>query len=354
VAAEGRWQPCSHGSYHPVAVDVTGFWRPRLQGCPTTHYHAAAGKALPAIPLGLIARVGTVGGQRLGLPVALVRAAAGDPRPKTQARLLVQAAVQQCAPDEVLVLDAGFGVALLQEEGAARYVVRVAKNSTFRRASPPPYGGRGRRPTRGALVRPLARTYKGRTRAATPPDEVASWAEDGVLVRAEVWRGLILPDAAPGAPTITVIAIHDPRYRDPLLLATSLPLSVAAQEVRALYGDRWAVEQLPLVAKQLLGAARQFVHAPQTCQRLPELTLIAGAILSYAAATTPPIPTGYWDRRPQPTAGRLRRALARMPFPTDFPLPAHLRVKRVRTDHLAAGFWGQRGRDRLTQVTVAA
>src|SRR5205823_3369772 len=98
--------------------------------------------------LGLIARVGTVGAQRLGLPVALVRAAAGDPRPKTQARLLGHAAVQPCAPDEVLVLDAGFGGALLQEEGAARSVVRVAKNSTFRRASPPPYAGRGRRPTR--------------------------------------------------------------------------------------------------------------------------------------------------------------------------------------------------------------
>ncbi len=39
---------------HPV--DVTAFWRPRLQGCPTVHYHAAAGRALPAIPLGLIAR----------------------------------------------------------------------------------------------------------------------------------------------------------------------------------------------------------------------------------------------------------------------------------------------------------
>ena len=56
VVAEGRWQPHTHGGYRPVAVDVTAFWRPRLQGCPTVHYHAAAGRALPAIPLGLIAR----------------------------------------------------------------------------------------------------------------------------------------------------------------------------------------------------------------------------------------------------------------------------------------------------------
>ncbi len=45
---------------------------------------------------------------------------------------------------------------------------------------------------------------------------------------------------------------------------------------------------------------------PETCQRLPELAL-AGAVLSYAAATAPAVPTGFWDRRPQPTPGRLPR-----------------------------------------------
>jgi hypothetical protein len=102
------------------------------------------------------------------------------------------------------------------------------------------------------------------------------------------------------------------------------------------------VEQLPLAAKQMLGAARQFVHARETCQRLPELALLAGAILSYVAATTPATPTGFWDRRPQPTPGRLRRLLARTPFPHDFPLPARIREKAAVTSHLRTGFWGQR------------
>ncbi len=105
-----------------------------------------------------------------------------------------------------------------------------------------------------------------------------------------------------------------------------------------------AVEQLPLAAKQMLGAARAFVHAPETCQRLPELTLLAGAILSYSAASSPAIPTGFWDRRPHPTPGRLRRALARYPFPHDVPLPARLRRKAAITAHLPTGFWGQRRR----------
>src|SRR3954464_13824500 len=83
VRAEGRWQACRHGGYRPVAVDVTGFWRPRLRGCPTSHYHGAAGRALPAIPVGLVARVGSVGAQRLARPLAFVRADAEEPQAGT-------------------------------------------------------------------------------------------------------------------------------------------------------------------------------------------------------------------------------------------------------------------------------
>lgn len=344
VQDEGRWQAQTHGGYRPVAVDVTGFWRPRLRACPTTHYHGAAGKALPAIPLGLIARVGCVGAQRLAVPLAVVRADPADPRPSTHARLLVRAAAARCAADEVLVLDAGFGVALLQEEGASRYVVRLAKNATFRRATPPSYGGRGRPATRGVTVRPLPRTYRGRALPATPPDAVATWPEEAHLLRAEVWRDLVLADAGTDSPTFAVVAIHDPRHRDPLLLAT--PLALTPQQARDCYRDRWPVEQLPLAAKQMVGAARQFVHAPETCQRLPELALLAGAVLSYAAATTPAIPTGFWDRHPQPTPGRLRRALAHAPFPHDYPLPTRIRAKAAVTAHLPKGFWHQRRQQR--------
>jgi len=350
VVAEGRWQPHTHGGYRPVAVDVTAFWRPRLQACPTVHYHAEAGRALPAIPLGLIARVGSVGGQRLALPLAMVRADTDDPRPGTQERLLVRAAVAQGAADDAVVLDAGFGVALLQEEGATRYVVRCAKNSVFRRATAPSYGGRGRPATRGALVRPLPRTDKGRAIPATPPDRTETWDEDGVTLRADIWTDLMLSTGAAEAkaeanrPTFSVVAVYDPRYREPLLLASSL--AVMARVLHELYHDRWPVEQRPLAAKQMLGTARAFVHAPETCQRLPALALLAGAILSYGAATSPASPTGFWDRRPQPTPGRLRRALARAPFPHDFPLPACIRTKKARTDHLPTGFWGQRRRRR--------
>lgn len=342
VEQEHRWQAHEHEGYRPVAVDVTGFWRPRLRGCPTVHYDGRVGKALPAIPSGIVARVGSVGGQRLGVPLALVRADPADPSPAAHERALVRAAVAVLDERDVPVLDAGFGVRRLQEAGATTYVVREAKNVTARRAQPPPYPGRGRPATRGEVVRPLARAYRGRLIPATPPDQVETWQEGEAMVRAEGWDDLVLPDAAPGSPTFRIVAIHDSRWSEPLLLAS--PLALAPRALRNLYLDRWPVEQLPLAGKQLLGAARQFVSAPETCQRLPELALLAGSVLTYAAATEPPVPTGFWDRRPRPTPGRLRRVLARAIFPTDFPLPARIREKASVTDHLPKGFWGQRRR----------
>src|SRR5687767_548347 len=346
VEAEGFWQPHRHGGYQPVAVDITGFWRPRLQGCPTSHYNATAGKAVPAIPLGIIARVGSVGQQRFGLPRALVRAAPDDPSPSAHRRALLKRSVELQQPTEILVTDREFTVGQLQAAGATVWVTRLLKNMTARRAEAPAYRGWGRPPTYGDLVRPLARRRKEQEIPATPPDQATTWTEHGSdgdrTLRAEQWTGLVLPDAAPGSPTFTVVAIYDPAYAEPLLVAT--PLDLTPPVLRELYRDRWPVEQLPLAAKQMLGAARQFVHEQETCQRFPELALLAGAVLTYAAATSPAVPTGSWDRQPRRTPGRLRRVLGQASFPTDFPVPERLRRKVAVTDHLPKGWWGQRRR----------
>jgi hypothetical protein len=349
VVGEGLWQPRRHAGYQALAADITGFWRPHLRDCPTRHYRADAGKALPAIPLGLIGRVGEAGGQRLAVLQAVVRADPTDPRPSTQNRHVLERAVALQAAGDALVVDAGFGVRLVLAVGATAWVARERKNFTARRATPPPYAGHGRPPSRGALVRPLARCYRGRLLAATPPDATVTWEEAGQVVRAECWQALVLPDAPAGQPSFDVWAIHDPTYPQPWLLVTPLPLP--ARAVRDLYRDRWPVEQVPLAAKQLLGAARQFVHAPETCQRWPEVSLLAGTIVSYVAATLPAVPTGFWDRRPRPTPGRLRRWLTCCPFPHTFPFPERVREKRSVTAHLPMGYWGQR-RARSTPAAI--
>jgi hypothetical protein len=346
VHAEGSWQPRRHGGYCPVACDLVGFFRPRLQGCVSRHYLAAAGKALPAIPVGIAARIGAVGEQRLALPCRLLRADPADPSEAALQRRLLAETCPALADDEVLVCDGGFPLSQLLEAGAPRFLVRGAKNFTARRAKRPAYAGRGRPHLYGEVVRPLPRTYKGRTVAATPRDREETWQEDGYLVRACFWEELVLRDGKPGEPTFTGIVIHDPRYPDPLLLLTNLAISGAV--ALALYRDRWPIEQVPLSGKQMLGAQRQYVFAPESRQRLPELVLLAGSILSYLAATSPAVPTGFWDRRPRATPGRLRRVRSWAPLPEEAALPGRMRKKASPTAHLPKGVVGHRRQRRCS------
>lgn len=342
VLEQEQWQAHQYDGYYAKAVDLTAYWRPTLRGCLTKHYYPPADKALPAVVLGVIARVGSVNGQRVAIVTHLVRADPDDPSEATLQAAVVRQAAETLAEDEIPVFDAGFKIRELQAAKLPRYVVRLAKNFTARRNVLPAYKGHGRRPEYGELVRPLARTRKGKYIPATPPDRVKTWAENGIEFRAEFWDNLVLPDVKvhPHNPTFNVVAVYDPRYQDPWLLACPLQLSGAASH--GLYRDRWPVEQVPLAAKQMLGGARQFVFAPESCQRLPELNLLAGSIVTYLAATLPAVPTGFWDRNPKPTPGRLRRLLARTPFPKTYPLPERHREKNSVFDHLPKGVLGHR------------
>ncbi|MEK7816631.1 MAG: hypothetical protein AAB281_00085, partial [Actinomycetota bacterium] len=337
VQEQGHWQASSYEGYKPIAVDLTAYWRPTLRGWLSKHYHALAGKALPAVVVGILARVGRVQGQRVAILTHLVQTDPADPSQASLQRALLQKVSQTLAQDEIPVCDAGFKIGQLQGAGLSRYVVRLAKNFTARRNELLSAKARGRPAEYGEVVRPLSRTRKGRSLPATPPHRVETWIEHDTVFRAEFWDHLVLPEVKvhPDNATFTVTAIHDPRFQEPWLLACPLLLSGAA--LRGLYRDRWPVEQVPLAAKQMLGGARQFVSAPESCQRLPELNLLAGAITTYLAATLPAAPTGFWDRQPKPTPGRLRRLLARTPFPQSYPLPEQLRKKDSVFDHLPKG-----------------
>jgi hypothetical protein len=229
--------------------------------------------------------------------------------------------------DEILVVDAGIKISDLQEAEIERYEVRLAMNFTGRRNYLPEHF-RGRKPKYGALVRPLPRTYKDKTLEATTPDETYTWVENERELRAEIWRDLVLNKTEPNETnkTFDVYAIYDPDF-----------LKLKPESVRAIYKDRWPVEQIPLSAKQMVGAQRQFVHNTESVQRLPELALLAGSILSFLAATVPAIPTGFWDRDPKRTPGRLRRTLIGRPFPKDATFSGQLREKKSATAHLPKG-----------------
>lgn len=322
--------------YLPITVDVTAFWRPTLKTAPSKHYHPAAQRALPAVIMGLAGEVGEINGQRLALPRTIERVHARD---GSEGRLwadLLKQVGKGLDDKEIAVVDAGVKISGLQTADIQRYVVRLATNFTARRNFLPDHR-RGRKPTYGAVVRPLPRQHKGKTKSATLPDDCAFWELNGRTIRVEMWRDLVLPKTVPndGNPTIDVYAFHDPAFKHPWLLASSVKLKF--ESVHAIYTDRWPVEQIPLSAKQMLGAHRQFVHTPESVQRLPELALLAGSILSFLAATFPPLPVGFWDRQPKATPGRFRRALLGQPFPKDVPLSGQLREKHSVTAHLPKG-----------------
>jgi hypothetical protein len=82
--------------------------------CLTKHYYPPADKALPAVVLGVIARVGSVNGQRVAIVTHLVRADPDDPSEATLQAAVVRQAAETLAEDEIPVFDAGFKIRELQ------------------------------------------------------------------------------------------------------------------------------------------------------------------------------------------------------------------------------------------------
>ena len=217
VQQEGVWQAHRYEGFCPVVCDLVGFFRPRLSGCLGKHYQSGADKALPAVVFAVVAAVGSIGSVRFPLIRLLLHA---DPDDQSEVDLQRRAVTQTDAtlqPDEVLVVDAGLGVAALLAAGVTRFVTRVARNFTARRNVLPAYKGRGRSPIYGERVRPLPRTHQGKMIAATPPDATAQWVVGGRTIQAQVWDNLVLSGSTPGGPTFRCVVIHDPRYQEPLV-----------------------------------------------------------------------------------------------------------------------------------------
>lgn len=345
VRSENRWRENRYQGYRVVSIDITGFWRPKLQDWAGKHYHSIAGKALPAVVVGVMAVSGRIHDKRIPLLHGIIRCAAEQSEAEFRVELLKQAAERRL-PDEVNVLDAGFKLSEIHEAGLSGYVVRLQSNCTARRNELPEYKGRGAPPKYGEIIRPLARKRKDKEIAASQADETTKFDYETRTIRVALWHQLATRETkvSPEAKTFSVFVLRDPHYTNPLVLATDLALS--AESAYMIYRDRWPVEQPPLAAKQMIGLHRQFVSADDSCYRLPELALLAGSILTHVAAVLPPIPSGFWDRKPKATPGRLRRLLGQAIFPTLTEFDPQLRKKASVTDHLPKGIDGHRRQKR--------
>ena len=353
------------GKWHPFLVDWhpegTRFYRPRLKGCLTKHFTSVAGKALPAIELGMMARCLVVAGRHIPVLTGLTRTGGTLP--------LLHAARCAMQKTDVLIADRQVKISHLESEGITAFVIRGAIDFTAREKDIPKATGRGRKPTQGRIVRPLARTYKKNVIAATLPSRNESFVHQGRLLTASWFDNLVMPG---GTLCFRCVVIRDPKYKNPWLLLTDL--SESAETIFELYRSRWnqvktrfhRIEQLPQTGKQLLGGHRSFVHADESRYRLPELCLLAASIALYLSATSKAIATGFWDKNPKPTPGRFRRALSKAPLPSigkirdelrtlpDFSGKVDKMLERVRSkrsvfEHLPLGVMAHRRQKRQNE-----
>ena len=145
VASKNEWREHCIAGLRVVSIDITGFWRPRLKGWPGKHYHHWAGKALPAVVMGVMVTSGRIHGRRIPLLHTLLRCKPETSEAEFRLELLKEAASR---PDsqEVKVLDGGFKISEIQVAKLSGYVVRMANNCTAHRNQLPDYKGKGRYP----------------------------------------------------------------------------------------------------------------------------------------------------------------------------------------------------------------
>jgi hypothetical protein len=352
VEEEGEWETIIVQGYRVVAVDGTAYRRAAVKKLESKAYFSDANRAMPAVPIGMIATVGEVNGQRVALLKNAVVTDVGTNDSVADKQELYRQVALCLEEDEISVFDAGFKIGEAVQAGIERCVIRLALNCTFGKTPgeiPERTSEKGRPPTqyKAEIVRPLARTHGGNTIPANPADEICTVTDEaGQEMEAHIWNKLYLlerhlekveeskKEELRQMP-IKVMAIYDPAYENPLLIGTPL-LALKPDAGRKIYDNRWPVEGLPQTGKYILsgGGGTHYVHHPTAMQRLPTLSLIFGSLLKYVAATLPPFRTGFWDRVLKPTYGRLLRQLKKV----GIPLSRQLFKKDSATAHLPRGY----------------
>jgi hypothetical protein len=352
VHEEGIWKPIIVQGYRVVPVDFTAYRRAAVEKLESTAYFSDTNRAVPAVPIGMIATVGEVNGQRIALlkNVVVTDVKTNDSvADKKELYRLVEIGSEK---DEISVFDAGFKLVEAAEAGIERCVIRLATNCTFGKTPgeiPERTSAKGRTPTqyKAEIVRPLERTHGENTIPANPADEICTIRDElGEEIEIHIWNKMYFlerhlknvkgskKDDLRQMP-IKVMAIYNPTYDNPLLIGTPV-LALEPAAGCKIYGTRWPIEGLPQTGKHILsgGGGTHYVHHPTAMQRLPTLSLIFGSLLKYVAATLPPFRTGFWDRNLKPTYGRLLRHLKKV----GISLSEQLFKKDSATAHLPVGY----------------
>jgi hypothetical protein len=211
-------------------------------------------------------------------------------------------ALPESARARLVIVDAG--IATKGQFAAATacdaLVGRLRRNCTLRCAPPPPNGKRGRNPIHGPVLHP------GRTKPEVAPDEDLTFPSEAGPVRLRRWKEVHW-EGYHQTP-VDVLRVDDPNYQEPLLVGTTA-CELTTEELWPAYPHRWPVETLFYIGAETTATSIPRAWTEQAVERRIGLGLLSGSLLKAIAAMSEGLAMGPWDKKPQPSAGRLANHL---------------------------------------------
>jgi len=177
---------------------------------------------------------------------------------------------------------------------------RLRINCKVRCAPPPPNGKRGRDPLHGPVLHP------GRGAPEVAPDEDIICAGEKGEIRLRRWQNVHYEGYE--KTQLDVLRVDDPAYERPLLLGTTAR-ELTSKEFAQAYPHRWPVETLFYIGEETTATEKPRAWIKQAVERRIGLGLLSGSLLKAIAATGQGLAMGPWEKKPQPTAGRLANHL---------------------------------------------
>jgi hypothetical protein len=211
-------------------------------------------------------------------------------------------ALPESAMARLVIVDAG--IATKGQFAAATacdaLVGRLRRNCKVRCAPPPPNGKRGRNPIHGPVLHP------GRDLPEIAPDEDLTFPSEAGPVRLRRWKELHW-EGYHQTP-VDVLRVDDPNYQEPLLVGTTA-CELTTEELWQAYPHRWPVETLFYIGAETTATEKPRAWTEQAVERRIGLGLLSGSLLKAIAAMSEGLAMGPWDKKPQPSAGRLANHL---------------------------------------------
>jgi len=260
-------------------------------------YCHRAGRAVRANLVAAAVSVVLIHGVRLGL-VRRVRFGASCEAAVSK----LFADLPKSAAARLIVVDAG--IATKEQFAAATaqdaLLGRLRCNCKLRCAPPPPNGKRGRNPIHGPVLHP------GRAEPEVAPDEDFTLPGEAGLIRLRRWKEVHW-EGYHQTP-VDVLRVDDPTYKEPLLVGTTAR-ELTTEELWQAYPHRWPVETLFYIGAETTATEKPRAWTEQAVERRIGLGFLSGSLLKAIAAMGEGLAMGPWDKKPQPSAGRLANYL---------------------------------------------